>query len=187
MKRVYGLSLCKAAVAALIGINTHAAADAPVLAKVELTPLFGAHAVLQRGPATGVWGTANPGEKVEVSVSSARATAITGTNGWWHAKLDLADVGERRTPSTAQVPRGPLCAILRILSLRGLKSVTAKASGAGLMRRLSMPQPSASGRTASPIPWRRATTGADWAQAICGTKAGSPSRLLRLKKGTQSR
>ena len=62
--------LCKAAVAALIGINAHAAAGAPVLAKVELTPLFGDHAVLQRGPATGVWGTANPGEKVEVSVSS---------------------------------------------------------------------------------------------------------------------
>ena len=70
MKRTCSMLLCKAAVAALIGINAHAAAGAPVLAKVELTPLFGDHAVLQRGPATGVWGTANPGEKVEVSVSS---------------------------------------------------------------------------------------------------------------------
>ena len=94
MKRAFSLLLCKAAVAALIGINAHAAADAPVLAKVEMPPLFGDHAVLQRSPATGVWGTANPGERVEVSVSSARATAIAGTNGWWHAKLDLADVGD---------------------------------------------------------------------------------------------
>ena len=76
MKRTCSMLLCKAAVAALIGINAHAAADAPVLAKVELTPLFGDHAVLQRGPATGVWGTANPGEKVEVPVSSGRTLRI---------------------------------------------------------------------------------------------------------------
>ena len=65
-----------------------------LFAKVGLPPLFGDHAVLQKGPATGVWGTGAPGEQVEVSVSMARAKAVTGTNGWWHAKLDLNGLGE---------------------------------------------------------------------------------------------
>lgn len=76
-----------------------------LLANVGLPPLFGDHAVLQKGPATGVWGTGAPGEKVELSLGTAQATAVTGTNGWWEAKLDLSKLGEGPYELRAKGPK----------------------------------------------------------------------------------
>lgn len=74
-------------------------------ANVTLPPLFGDHAVLQKGPATGIWGQGAPGEKVELMLGSARASAVTDTNGWWRAKLDLSKLGEGPFELRAKGPK----------------------------------------------------------------------------------
>lgn len=64
------------------------------LSAATLAPVFGDHAIVQKGPATSVWGQGRPGEKVVVTLSSAKAEAVTDADGWWLAKLDLTKVGE---------------------------------------------------------------------------------------------
>jgi sialate O-acetylesterase len=72
-------------------------------AEIALSPIFSEHMVLQRSGATPVWGTAAPGEAVDVALFAgddriADARSSTGADGRWRVDLDLSD--------TAKVPSG---------------------------------------------------------------------------------
>ena len=54
---------------------------------VTLSPLFSDGAVLQRGQAVPVWGTAEPGEAVTVTINGKKAAATAGADGAWMLKL----------------------------------------------------------------------------------------------------
>jgi len=54
-----------------------------VRADVELSPLFSDHAVLQCDRVVPVWGTADPGERVEVSFHGFSVAALTEATGRW--------------------------------------------------------------------------------------------------------
>lgn len=56
-------------------------------ADVRLHPLFSDHAVLQRDAALRVWGWAEPGEEVAVSLGAAAAKATAGADGTWAVTL----------------------------------------------------------------------------------------------------
>jgi sialate O-acetylesterase len=57
-------------------------------AEVILAPPFQDHAVLQRGKPVPVWGRANPGEPVRVSIGRGVAVqTIAGRDGRWHLEL----------------------------------------------------------------------------------------------------
>lgn len=62
-------------------------------ADVTLGPLFCNHAVLQKSARTPVWGKAEPGEHVQVSLDSARGEATADANGAWRVDLDLDELG----------------------------------------------------------------------------------------------
>jgi len=59
-------------------------------ARVEPSALFTDHAVLLRAHDTPVFGFADPGEKVTVTLGSATATAVADAKGAWLARLDLS-------------------------------------------------------------------------------------------------
>jgi sialate O-acetylesterase len=62
----------------------------PVLADVSLPALFSEHAVLQKSPRVPVWGRAEPGETISVTLGSAKADTRAGESGRWEAVLDLS-------------------------------------------------------------------------------------------------
>jgi sialate O-acetylesterase len=74
------------ALLALIVSVAHAAA-------VRLPEIFASGMVLQRSPATPVWGWSEPGAQVRVALGPVAAEAQAGPDGKWRANLDLASVG----------------------------------------------------------------------------------------------
>lgn len=60
-------------------------------AEVRLPAIFSEHMVLERSANVPVWGRANPGENVSVTLNSQTATATAGSDGKWTAYLDLSD------------------------------------------------------------------------------------------------
>ena len=62
-------------------------------AEVKLPPMFSDHAVLQRGMAVPVWGTAAAGEKVTVKFRGQEKTATAGDDGKWRVELDALEAG----------------------------------------------------------------------------------------------
>jgi sialate O-acetylesterase len=64
-----------------------------VRADVRLAPLFSDHAVLQQGVAVPVWGWADPGEEVTVSVAGQVRKAKAGPDGAWRVTLDALRPG----------------------------------------------------------------------------------------------
>lgn len=56
-------------------------------ANVELAPVYGDHAVIQRDRPVPVWGTAEPGEQVSVAFRGSSATVVAGKNGRWMATI----------------------------------------------------------------------------------------------------
>lgn len=54
---------------------------------VSVSPLFGDNMVLQRDIEVPVWGTADPGEAVVVSIGGQEARAVADSQGIWSAKL----------------------------------------------------------------------------------------------------
>ncbi len=72
---------------ALAMVSTVANAD------VKLPSLFGDHMVLQRGQANPVWGWADAGEKVTVTIGDQTHSAVAGDDGAWRVKLDPLKVG----------------------------------------------------------------------------------------------
>ena len=57
------------------------------VADVKLPPIFGHHMALQQGVPVPVWGTAEPGEEVAVTVAQRHASAKAGTDGKWKVSL----------------------------------------------------------------------------------------------------
>jgi sialate O-acetylesterase len=72
---------------------------APAPADVRLPALFTDHMVLQQGQANRVWGSADPGEEVIVTIASQRQTAKADDKGRWQVKLDALAVGGPHTLS----------------------------------------------------------------------------------------
>lgn len=62
-------------------------------AAVRLPEIFASGMVLQRSPATPVWGWAEPGTKVRVSVGPSTGEVQTDKDGKWRVNLDLSSAG----------------------------------------------------------------------------------------------
>ncbi len=75
--RIAAFSLCLSLVAAV----------RPCSADVHLPHVFGNQMVLQRDLPVRFWGTAEPGEKVTVSVDKNQASATADSKGKWHVEL----------------------------------------------------------------------------------------------------
>ncbi len=56
-------------------------------ADVHLPSVFGNQMVLQRGIPLPVWGTADPGESVEITIADQKADAVADKDGKWEIKL----------------------------------------------------------------------------------------------------
>ena len=69
----------------------------PALADVRLPALFTDHMVLQQGQKNRVWGWADPGEEVIVTISGQKQTAKADTKGKWLVTLDALQVGGPHT------------------------------------------------------------------------------------------
>jgi sialate O-acetylesterase len=64
-----------------------ALAIAPARADVKMPAIFGDHMVLQQDAKLPVWGTANPGERVTVTVGPHTGQAVAGADGKWRVIL----------------------------------------------------------------------------------------------------
>jgi len=71
----------------------------PAVADVRLPALFTDHMVLQQGQKNRVWGAADPGEDVIVTIAGQRQTAKANDNGKWLVTLDALAVGGPHTLS----------------------------------------------------------------------------------------
>ena len=60
-----------------------------LFAKIEPSAVFSDHAVLHRSAATPVFGFADPGARVPVSLGGAAAEGVAGADGRWQVALDL--------------------------------------------------------------------------------------------------
>jgi len=60
----------------------------PAWAEVRLPGIFGDHMVLQQGASLPVWGTADPGEKVTVTIGGRTASATADASGKWNVRLE---------------------------------------------------------------------------------------------------
>ncbi len=81
-----------AAVALLLAAASLGRAAEP-RAGLKLHGLFGDGLVLQRDVPCPVWGTAAPGDKVEVSVAGQKKSTKTGADGRWSVRLDPLSAG----------------------------------------------------------------------------------------------
>jgi len=86
MKRSRNWTLALASVGVLL-------VAAPALADVRLPRIIGDHMVLQQGKSTPIWGWADPGEKVTVTLGACKATATAGEQGKWKVALDAMQPG----------------------------------------------------------------------------------------------
>ena len=78
---------------ALAAAGTLAAASAQTEDKPYVSPIFSSNMVLQRKIPVPVWGWAQPGQKVTVSIEGRTAAATAGDDGKWIAKLQPLPVG----------------------------------------------------------------------------------------------
>jgi len=62
-------------------------------AEVKLAAIFSDHAVLQRGVALPVWGTATPGDAIEVRFEGQTAQATADASGQWRVELKSLPAG----------------------------------------------------------------------------------------------
>jgi sialate O-acetylesterase len=75
-----------------------AAILAPVAqAEVSLPAIFGSHMVLQRDQKDKVWGKANPGDTITVTIAGQEKTAKAGDDGQWSVMLDPLPAGGPHT------------------------------------------------------------------------------------------
>ncbi|MEI6322893.1 MAG: sialate O-acetylesterase [bacterium] len=70
-------------------------------ANVTMPAIFGDHMVLQQSVTLPVWGKANPGEKVTVTVGSSTASATAGADGKW--RVDIQPLKASKDPFTMTV------------------------------------------------------------------------------------
>src|SRR5262249_39844321 len=85
----------------LVCLVVAALACEPLWADVRLPALFTDHMVLQQGQKNRVWGWADPGEDVIVTIGGQRQTAKADAKGKWQVTLDPLAVGEPLTLSIA--------------------------------------------------------------------------------------
>lgn len=64
-------------------------------ANVSVPEIFSEHAVLQRGDKTPVWGWADPGESVKVSLGDLKGETKAGTDGKWKVELSLKEANSK--------------------------------------------------------------------------------------------
>ena len=64
---------------------------------LRLPALFGDHMVLQSGVKAPIWGWAEPGTKVTVSIGRQSKSAVAGQDGRWMLRLDPLGAGEAYT------------------------------------------------------------------------------------------
>jgi sialate O-acetylesterase len=81
----------------------------PARGAVSLPALFSDHAVLQRGRPVPVWGEADPGEEVRVSIAGQTRAATADGQGRWRVRLDPLEPGGPLT-LTVQSRAGTLTA-----------------------------------------------------------------------------
>jgi len=62
-------------------------------ADVNLPAIFSDHAVLKKSAQVPVWGRAQPGEEVSVTLGSQKQKTTTGSDGKWRVNLDLSKSG----------------------------------------------------------------------------------------------
>ncbi len=67
----------------------------PLEADVKLPAIFGDHMVLQQGTSIPVWGWADAGETVTVTLDGRHASATTGADGKWLVKLAPMEVHDK--------------------------------------------------------------------------------------------
>ncbi len=70
-----------------------------LFAGIELSKLFSDHMVMQRNIPVPVWGWAEPGEEITVTIDKQEKKAVAGKDGKWMVKLDPMDVGAPRKMS----------------------------------------------------------------------------------------
>lgn len=63
------------------------------LAEVRVPAIFGSHMVFQRNQANPVWGWADEGEMITITIAGQRHTARTKSNGRWKVTLDSLTAG----------------------------------------------------------------------------------------------
>src|ERR1035438_7332949 len=71
----------------LVVVARMAASAADTSSLPFVSPVFGDHMVLQRGKPNPIWGWSKPGQKVRVEIAGHSATAVSGADGRWEAKL----------------------------------------------------------------------------------------------------
>lgn len=81
--------LSRSLVAAVLGL-----ASLPALADVKMPALFSDHMVLQSKAKLPVWGWADPGEKVTVTIGNRSASTVTGADGKWTVTLGTLKPGQ---------------------------------------------------------------------------------------------
>jgi sialate O-acetylesterase len=81
---------CAAILSLLTGFNALAADKAPL---PFVSPMFGDNMVLQRGKLNTIWGWTNPGQQVRVEIAGHMASAVTGTDGRWEARIQPPEAG----------------------------------------------------------------------------------------------
>ena len=94
-------SLLPAAVAACLACAGLLSAGSSARAEVKLPSLFTSHMVLQQKQKNPVWGWADAGETVTVTIDEQQHTAKAGEDGSWKVTLDPLEVGEPRTLKVA--------------------------------------------------------------------------------------
>lgn len=62
------------------------------LAEVKLPPIISDHMVLEKSPQTAIWGKADAGEKVTVTLGDRTSTITAGEDGKWRTTLDLSQI-----------------------------------------------------------------------------------------------
>jgi sialate O-acetylesterase len=68
----------------------------PAQAKVTLPGFFSDHMVIQRDAPIKVWGTARPGEKIQVSFGREKLDCVASKNGNWHVICEEVSAGPPR-------------------------------------------------------------------------------------------
>lgn len=82
---------------AIVGLAAVALAAGPARADVKLPNIFSDHMVLQQGQKNKVWGLADAGETVTVSIDKQSHKATAGADGKWQVALDPLAVGGPHT------------------------------------------------------------------------------------------
>ncbi len=68
-------------------------ASEPVATGPFLSPIFGDNMVLQRGKPNTLWGWAQPGQRVRISIADKSAAAVAGADGKWQATIEMPAAG----------------------------------------------------------------------------------------------